>query len=443
MESSSESQGMGRKTRSKSRAKTLSTIINSLHELSTTKVPAETQSNSGSSSETENPGPLPISNGPKPELRISIKIKQEPVSDLSSDEMDRRELNSDEDAPSSRTRIVADRSNDDDADPFSADASYVARRKRGRPKKDSIVKVQPLLPGEKRKQVRYKDHPCEVCGKYFDSYYLKIHMRRHTGEKPFVCRECNKKFRKKSLLKSHFKRHHGELDDLICDVCGNVFSSKGNLKAHKLVHSNEKPHKCKVCQKTFRQAVHLAEHEKTHGNEFPYQCIPCGKQYKAKISLDKHRESFHEGIKRVFPCHLCDKSFTRKAKLNDHVNFHLGQSRHLCEYCGKPFLSRKTLRTHLLIHEDKKPFLCQVCGRAFRQSNVLKLHMSTHTGIKPFKCNACGKQFIHRVYMVRHQCPNKPKQEPESPPPNQQLQFNQIQEQGRNENMKRSPLLKA
>lgn len=370
----------GRTTRSKSKSKRLSTIINSLHVLSSTTKTSPQPSESrwgGSDSSSQHQSNISLTGHedlPETDELEAVTIKEEPLSDNS-------------------------RANEDISD--------VMKRKRGRPKKDSLLKIPSSERGIKRKQVRYKDHPCEVCGKRFDSYYLKIHMRRHTGEKPYACSECNKKFRKKPLLKAHLKRYHGDLKDLMCDLCGNVFSSKGNLKSHKLIHTDEKRFECKVCRKRFRQAVHLTEHEKTHENEFPYRCLPCGKQYKCKLSLDKHKESYHDGIKRVFPCHLCDKSFTRKAKLNDHVNFHLGQSRHLCEYCGKPFLSRKTLRTHILIHEDKKPYLCQVCGRAFRQSNVLKLHMSTHTGIKPFKCNACGKQFIHRVYMVRHPCPSK------------------------------------
>lgn len=51
-------------------------------------------------------------------------------------------------------------------------------------------------------------HQCSVCGKFVQSRaHLTIHMRSHTGEKPFVCRICGRGFSVKSSLKSHFATH--------------------------------------------------------------------------------------------------------------------------------------------------------------------------------------------------------------------------------------------
>ncbi|XP_018303253.1 uncharacterized protein ich [Mycetomoellerius zeteki] len=49
-----------------------------------------------------------------------------------------------------------------------------------------------------------------------------------------------------------------------CHICQRGFLNKSNIKVHLRTHTGEKPFRCEVCNKAFRQKAHLIKHQQIH-----------------------------------------------------------------------------------------------------------------------------------------------------------------------------------
>lgn len=282
----------------------------------------------------------------------------------------------------------------------------------------------------KEKLRKYK---CDTCQKRFlGNNDLRKHLRIHTNERPYVCEQCNKCFRQAGSLKNHNLSQHSSgiknQEMYICWHCQKVFPIKERLRLHLRIHTGDKPYHCSICPKSFARGGQLVQHMRTHTGSRPYMCNECdssftcsanlklhlkrhqeirdfvcdvcGKSFFRRDALKKHLNCFHANVK-AFHCNICHKML--KGHLPQHMRTHLNDKPHGCGHCGATFAQRSQLTVHQRVHSGEKPYRCQVCWKAFAHSTALKLHTRRHTGEKPFVCMLCSNiAFSQLPHLKKH-----------------------------------------
>ncbi|XP_071948877.1 uncharacterized protein [Antedon mediterranea] len=107
-------------------------------------------------------------------------------------------------------------------------------------------------------------YECQFCGqKYIQRRSFKKHLTLHTVDKLYECEYCEKKLTDEKKLKKHLLIHTSGEEHFMCEHCGIKFSFEFLLKIHLRVHTGESPYKCKTCRKKFTTVNELIAHLRT------------------------------------------------------------------------------------------------------------------------------------------------------------------------------------
>ena len=189
---------------------------------------------------------------------------------------------------------------------------------------------------------REKPFVCSICNKAFSlPCKLKIHRRKHSGQRPYTCKMCCASYITMFSLTRHINNKHIGFRPHSCKQCSKAFFESAALKRHMLLHSDAKPHVCSECDAAFSLKYILQKHRLIHSGQ-------------------AHSETKH--TEKRFLCSECGACFGQKQSLVSHMHKHAGIKPHVCPQCGAAFTEKGTLRSHLRLHTDDRPYVCESCG---------------------------------------------------------------------------------
>ncbi|XP_037525819.1 zinc finger protein 2-like [Rhipicephalus sanguineus] len=162
---------------------------------------------------------------------------------------------------------------------------------------------------------------CDVCG---DTFPTAAHLDQHSQT-------------------SHKEKREGKHQ---CSYCPYTSYNKTNITRHEWTHTGECPFACDICQKAFRRADGLKAHMRTHAAEKPFECSECSQRFYGSPNLRRHKKLAHSEDARKHACPYCDKTYSQKVNLQNHLPTHTGKRLYQCSQCHQSFTQLARVKKH-------------------------------------------------------------------------------------------------
>ncbi|XP_037951562.1 zinc finger protein 765-like [Teleopsis dalmanni] len=193
-------------------------------------------------------------------------------------------------------------------------------------------------------------------------------MRRHTGEKPYSCKECSRNFSTTSSLNRHMAKHTGKKLHS-CTECDRSFPRKDSLDIHM------RQHKSTDCNKTFLVKSKREQHMREHFISKPYACTQCNQSFT---------------VKHAFNCHMRRHTGEKSHKTNKELKQHIGI--HACENTQKKMA-------------QKHKFKCKECTAMYATEEELKNHFDVGFHIDEYPSSSLREAITEKI-LSENEVPN-------------------------------------
>jgi len=297
----------------------------------------------------------------------------------------------------------------------------------GRSRPDKLVLTVDELAWEKQDSLDREGFSCKFCPKSFSTRHKRIlhEYAVHFGLKPdlsyysklvnglYLCNQCDFRSRCVKTFVGHYRATHHSVSlspskgprkqrTIQCDICGKIVNFRRRFDHGHFVE--KRTFYCDYCEKGYSTKKLLKNHIfVAHVPSKALSCEYCGKLVGNSVLLRNHLKvhSSQEPTDKT-QCPLCLK-FIKGIK--QHMSDHAKKKQLKCPQCPVLLKTPSHLKEHMLRHSEERNFQCQLCPKSFKSKSNLVQHLGAHTGIKKYKCRfpACSAAYNFFSSMRNHE----------------------------------------